>query len=271
MRSRLLPALLLTVPFSVLAQGEQLPIGARPAGMANAAVTLTDLWSAHHNQAGLAGLTSTTVGAFYQRHFLSEELSHQGIAAAIKLGKGTLAVSGNMFGFDLYRETKAGLAYAMNFGEGLRAGVQLDYLNIRLGEGYGSKSAVAAEIGVQARLVEKLWIGAHVYNPNRTKIGGPYDERVPTIIRAGLGWLPSDKLTINCELVKDIDKPEGIRAGLEWHPTKVLFLRTGISTAPVQGHFGLGLRFGQLDADLAVAFRSQLGATPQIGLQYRFK
>ena len=186
MRSRLLPALLLFCPIGVFAQADGLPIGARPAGMGNAAVTLVDLWSVHHNQAGLAGLKSTTVGAFYQRHLLSEELSHQGLAVAIKLGKGTLALNGNLFGFNLYRETKAGLAYAMNFGEGLRAAIQLDYLNIRLGEGYGSKSAVAAEIGVQARLVEKLWIGAHVYNPNRAKIGGPYDERVPTVFRACL-------------------------------------------------------------------------------------
>jgi len=33
----------------------------------------------------------------------------------------------------------------------------------------------------------------------------------------------------------------------------------------------LGLRFGKIDADLAVSFRSQLGATPQIGLLYRFE
>lgn len=263
--------LLLAAPTLLCAQAEGLPVGARPAGMGNAAVMLTDVWSTHHNQAGLAGLEHTTVGIFFQRHFLSEELNHQGLAAAIKLGKGTIGVSGNLYGFDLYSETKAGLAYAMSFGDGLRAGVQLDYLNIRLGEGYGSRSAVAAEIGVQARLVERLWIGAHVYNPNRAKVGGPYEERIPTIIRAGLGWLPSSKLTINCELVKDIDKQESVRAGLEWHPSKVLFLRTGMSTAPVQGHFGLGVRFGNFDADLAVAFRSQLGATPQIGLLYRFE
>jgi hypothetical protein len=39
----------------------------------------------------------------------------------------------------------------------------------------------------------------------------------------------------------------------------------------VQAHFGAGVRLKQLDIDLAMAVRSQLGPTPMIGLNYRFK
>lgn len=254
-----------------LAGGEDLPVGARFAGMGYAGLTVADLWSLRLNPAGLAGLEKPTAGAFYQNHYLTKDLSHQGLAVAIPLGKGTLGIAADRFGYNLYNESKVSAAYAMRFGEGLRAAVQLDYLGVRLGENYGSSSAIAAEFGVQAKLTEALWIGAHVYNPTRALLGGPYDERIPTLLRAGLGYTFSKKLLMTLDAEKDIDRQERFRIGMEYHPNEVLYLRTGISTGPVQGHFGAGFRFKQLDIDLAVSVRSQLGATPILGLNYRFK
>ncbi|MBK7083220.1 MAG: hypothetical protein IPH53_00505 [Flavobacteriales bacterium] len=251
---RLTSLLLCLRALALCAGGDNTPVGPRIAGMGQAGVTLIDLWSVHHNQAGLAGLTKITVGAHYQRHFLSEELSQQGLAVAIPLGKGTIAVSGNSLGFDLYRETKAGVAYAVRFGEGLRAGVQLNYFNVRLGENYGSRSMMTAELGIQARLTEKLWLGAHLYNPTRAELGGPHD-----------------KGAYHPEVAKDIDKQEQFHSGIEYRPINALFLRTGVSTGPVQGHFGAGVRVKNFDIDLAVAYRSLLGPTPMIGLNYRFE
>ena len=97
------------------------------------------------------------------------------------------------------------------------------------------------------------------------------DERVPTLLRAGFGYFVSSKLTMTAEVEKDIDRDERFRFGLEYNPNKVLYLRTGISTAAVQGHFGVGFRLKQMDIDLAVAMRSQLGPTPMLNLNYRFK
>jgi hypothetical protein len=97
------------------------------------------------------------------------------------------------------------------------------------------------------------------------------EERVPTLLRVGLGYTFSTKLLMTVEAEKDIDMPERFRIGVEYAPNKVLFLRTGISTGPVQAHFGAGVRLKQLDIDLAMAVRSQLGPTPMIGLNYRFK
>lgn len=269
---RLLLAVLgLSIPCAIHAGGENMPVGARIAGMGQAGITLIDLWSVHHNQAGLAGLLTPTAGAFYQRHFLSEELSHQGLAFTLPLGRGTLAVSGSSMGYSLYREGKYGLAYAMRFGDGLRVGVQMDYLTVRFGEEYGSRGMVTAEVGVQARITDELWIGAHLYNPTRAELGGPYQEETPAILRAGLGYTFSPRLAMTGEVVKDVDRPERFQVGLEYQPHSVLFLRTGVGTGPTQGHFGLGVRMGGVDVNLAVAFRSRLGPTPMIDLAYRFQ
>lgn len=269
MRSPLL-ALVLTTSLHVSASGEQLPAGARAAGMGYTGLTVADLWSIRLNPAGLAGLDKPVAGGFYQSHWLSPDLAQQGLAVAVPLGKGTLGISGDRFGYTLYNETRASVAYAMRFGEGLRAAVQMDYLGVRLGENYGSASTIAAEFGVQARLTEALWIGAHVYNPNRAKLGGPYDERVPTLLRAGFGYTFSKKLLMTLEVEKDIDRAERMRMGIEYHPNEVLYLRTGITTGPVQGHFGAGFRLDRFDIDLGVAVRSQFGTTPILGLNYRF-
>jgi hypothetical protein len=255
----------------VRAGGDPIPVGARFGGMGNAGITLIDLWSVRRNPAGLAGLDKPMAGLYYQQHWLSPDLAMKGFAAAVPLGKGTLALSGNDFGYSLYREQLFGLAYAMRFGEGLRASVQLDYLGTRLGENYGSSSAMVAELGMQAKLNDHLWIGAHLYNPGRAKLGGPYEEKIPTLLRAGLGYTFSEKLLMTGEVEKDIDRRERYMAGIEYHPNQALYLRTGISTGNTQGHFGVGLRFGQFDVDMAVSFRGQLGATPQLNLNYRFK
>ena len=253
------------------AGGDPIPVGARLGGMGNAGTTLIDLWSVRLNQAGLAGLERPTAGMYFQNHWLSEELSMKGLAVALPLGNGTIAISGSDFGYSLYREQQFGVAYAMRFGDGLRAAVQLDYLSTRLGENYGSSSAVMAELGMQARLTEDLWIGAHLYNPGGATLGGPYDEKIPTLLRVGLGYTFSDKLQMTADVVKDIDRKEQLRMGLEYHPNEVLFIRTGFSTAAVQGHVGVGVRFGQFDMDMAVSFNGDLGATPQLNLNYRFK
>jgi opacity protein-like surface antigen len=260
-----------------LAGGDPLTVGARFAGMGGSGLTLADLWSVRLNPAGIAGLEAPVAGLFYQRHFLSEELAHQGLAVALPVGKGAFGLGVDRFGYSLYNETRASLAYAMRFGEGLRAAVQLNYLGVQLGGNYGGTSAFAAELGVQARISEQFWLGAHLYNPTRAKLGAvtdgdvTLDERVPTLLRAGLGWVVSSKLTLTGEVEKDIDRAERFRFGVEYNPSKALFLRTGISTANVQGHFGVGVRTGRLDVDLALAVRAQLGPTPMINLNYRFK
>lgn len=259
------------LPATLLAGGEPTVGSARFAGMGNAAITLMDLWNVSGNQAGLAGLEHPVAGAYYQQHWLSPDLAQQGLAFALPVGKGCFALSAYSFGNDLYAQRSFGLAYAMKLNDGLRVGLQLDYLNLRLGDDYGSTSAITAELGVQARLTEHLWIGAHLYNPNRATLGGPYDERAPTVISAGLGYTFSDQVTLTAETSKDIDRREQYRAGIEFHPISALFLRTGVSTGPTKAHFGVGVRMKQVDLDMAVVIRSQLGLTPMVNLNYRFQ
>lgn len=251
-------------------------MGTRFAGMGWSGLTLTDVWSVRLNPAGIAALEKPVAGLSYQRHWLSEDLAHQGVAVALPVGNGAFGIGADRFGYSLYNETRASLAYAMRFGEGLRAAVQMNYVGVGLGEQYGRRGTVVAEAGVQARITDALWIGAHLYNPNGSGLGTTgdegvmVDERLPTLLRAGLGYTFSDRLLMTVEAEKDLDHDERVRVGVEYRPASVLFLRAGISTAPVGSHFGAGLRLERVDIDLAMVVRSHLGPTPMITLNYRF-
>ena len=256
--------------------GDPLPMGTRFAGMGWSGLTLTDVWGVRLNPAGIAALERPVAGLSYQQHWLSGDLAHQGLAVALPTGKGAFGIGVDRFGYDLYDQTRASLAYAMRFGDGLRAAVQMNYVGVGLGENYGRRGTVVAEVGMQARITEALWIGAHLYNPNRSGLGTTgdeaviVDERLPTLLRAGMAYTFSDKLLMTVEAEKDMDHDARFRMGIEYQPAKVLYLRTGISTAPVGSHFGVGLRLEHFDIDMAVAVRSYLGPTPMITINYRF-
>jgi hypothetical protein len=126
----------------------------------------------------------------------------------------------------------------MRFGEGLRAGVQLDYLNVQLGDDYGSSNTWSPRSACRRGSPMRCGSCAPV-QPTQTELGGPYAEKVPTVMRAGLDYTFSDKLLMTGAVEKDIDKPETFRGGSNTI-RRTHCSSAGRSTGPVQGHFGSG-------------------------------
>ena len=139
---------LATTSTNVLAGGENYPIGARSAAMGNASTMLSDLWAVHHNQAGLAGLTSPVAGIHYENRFSLQELSLKAAAFALPLagdGHSVIGLSMVSFGYSAYSDMKVGLAFGKQLGDKYSVGLQLDYLQTSIGNEYGRKGAVAAD------------------------------------------------------------------------------------------------------------------------------
>lgn len=272
MGKRILSLILFILSFHFsFAWSDNYHLGARQAGIANAAVSLSDVWSVHHNQAGLGFMKKAAAGVYYENRFLLKELSLKGGAVAYPVKAGTFGLSISSFGYANYSENKVGLAFGRSFGEKFSAGIQLDYLNTHIGENYGKRSAVAGEIGIQAKPLKDLTIGVHLFNPTRSRVDDYDDERAPTILRFGMDYKFSDKVFVAMEAEKDVDHKPVFKAGLEYIPTEVLYLRAGISTNPSQSSFGFGLKLSQFKLDIASSFHSVLGFTPQVGLVYEMK
>lgn len=247
------------------------PIGARSSGMGNASVSLGDVWSAHHNQAGLGFVRDISAGAYYENRFLLKEISIKGGVVALPVKAGTFGLTISNFGYSLYNENKYSLSFAKAFGDKLSAGVAIDYLTTKIAEGYGSKGVLAAEFGIQAKPLKGLTIGAHVFNPTRSKIADYNDERLPTIIRFGGDYDFSEKVKIAVETEKDMSQKAIFKAGIEYKPVKEFYLRAGIGTNPTLTSFGFGINLKNLKIDVAGNYHQTLGISPQLGLTYIFK
>ena len=258
--------LIMIIISSCFASGENWAIGGRSAGMANASVTLNDLWAIHNNQAGLSEIKNISAGIYYENLYGLKELGLKSGAAVLPTKSGVFGISLSYFGYSQYNENKIGLAYAKSFGNKFSAGIQLDYLSTHIAENYGNTSAIAAEIGLLYKINKKINIGAHVYNPTRTKIADYNDERVPTTFRLGLSYLISEKLIVAFESEKDIQYKPSFKAGFEYHAVKQFYFRAGISTNPILNSFGFGLEFKNFNLDFATSYHQALGFTPQVSI-----
>jgi hypothetical protein len=249
---------------------ENYPIGSRPAAMGNASVATGDLWSVHHNQAGLALLNSLQVGIHHENRFMVPEFGLQAVALAVPARPGVIGLSYSYFGFSRYNESKLGLAFGRRFGERLATGVQINYLHTYIAEDYGTTGNITVEGGFIAQPVDGLYIGAHIYNPTRTRITTYYDNPVPVIFRFGMAGHFDQKIIAVAEVEKEADFRPVFKAGIEIGVHGPLFLRTGIRSDPVQPSFGIGYILGSLFADLAFTNHRQLGLTPHFSLSYIF-
>lgn len=254
------------------AGNENVPAGARSAGVSGASVCYSDLWSAFHNQAGLAAVKKISGGIYFENRFSISELGVKGFAFALPAGEsGTFALSGTYFGNSLYNEKKIGIGFGKNIGSKLKAGVQLDYLSTFIAEGYGTRTTFTGEAGILAEPVKNLLLGFHICNPTQTKIADYADERVPVIMRFGAAFKFSDKVIVSIENEKQVDAEGIFKTGIDYHIAEPLYLRGGIATNPAMSSFGFGLKLGQFMFDAAASFHEVLGFTPQFSLHYAVK
>jgi len=277
---RIVSFVLAMTPNTVFAGGENYPIGARSAAMGNASVTLSDLWAVHHNQAGLAGLTSPVAGIHYENRFSMQELSLKAAAFALPLpgeGHSVIGLSIVSFGYSAYSDMKIGLAFGKQLGDKYSVGLQLDYLQTSIGNEYGRKGAVAAEAGLQAEIIDDLTMGVHIFNPTRAKLleysiqEETEIERIPTIMRFGINYAFSEKVSVSLETEKDVYFKAIFKGGIEYHLIDILYLRGGLSSDPVYNSFGFGLDINSIRLDFAASKHQVLGYTTQINLVYNFQ
>lgn len=266
----------------LLASNGNTPIGGRSAALANSSVTLTDFWSVHNNQAGLANFNNISVGFFYENWFMVQELGLRAGAFVLPTKSGVFGLNYNYFGYTKYNEQKIGLAYARAFGENFSMGLQLDYLSTRIAEDYGSNSTFTFELGIRTQLSEGFVIAAHVYNPIGAHIENEYNENIPTIFKLGLSYQLSDKFLFALETEKDLEYKPLIRGGIEYVIVKQAIVRIGYSTLPSTSGsqnfsissfyaFGFGLNLEKLKIDFSSTIHQTLGWSPQISITYNFK
>ncbi len=252
-------------------QAQNVSHGAVSSSMGGVFTTTADFWSSLNNQAGLAQIDRPVAGVGYNNEFLLKELAtkYAGFALPVK-GTGVFGLNVSQFGFSLLNQTKVGIAYGMKFSEAFRAGIQLDYFHLKLGDIYGSTSAFTFELGAQYNLNEKWRFGAHLFNPTMAKLADFNDERMTTILSAGASFMASEQVQFAAEIEKTIENKPSMKLGIDYSILDYLNVRIGAASKPTRFAFGVGLDIGQFELDLAGSYHETLGFSPSTSLIVKF-
>jgi hypothetical protein len=108
-----------------------------------------------------------------------------------------------------------------------------------------------------------------VININQPKLSELDEERIPTVLIAGVLMKTSDDVTVTAELEKDLDHNPAVKAGIEYRILKKFFLRTGIRIQPNTGYFGFGFKPARYCIDYAFQYNQGIGSRHQASVSYK--
>jgi hypothetical protein len=245
---------------------ETLPKGARSSGLGNAHVTLGDVWSVFNNIGGLSRSEASQVSFAYDHRLNLNELTTLAVAAVLKGEKSALGIGVSTFGSDYFSQSQFGLGFSNQLGIA-SLGIKVNYFQTSI-EGFGTGRAAVIEFGGVAELTPELFFGAHIYNPGRARYGKNSPDHLPTVVKAGISYRPSDKLMLNVEAEKDILLDPLVKIGLEYNLMDKIWARTGLNTFAQSLFFGIGFHFRKIQLDYAMNQHPQLGYTHHFSFNY---
>ena len=231
-------------------------------------LTQTNVWSNLSNQAGLAEITQLSVGVSTKNSFGIKELSTHVAIFALPVSGGVFGLNVAYTGFELYNETKIGLAFGKKLSKSFNVGIQADYLGIYADGSTNNKNSFTFEIGAQKRLMRDLTLGIHIFNPIAVKLNET--EVIPTIFKLGLRYDANSKVSVFTETELENGENGILKAGLEYKIIEQLQLRTGFSTNPAKNTFGIGYTLNNIQVDIAINRHQLLGYSPQFSISSTF-
>ncbi len=246
------------------------------------------------NPAAMSTVTNGFVMASTQRIFNQSFLPYNVLTTGLdlpggfgKLGLSFESMSVSYLEENLSGETAVGLSHAFTLQKDristLNMGYTLKFMNVDYGQSagisgtgadgmdLGSASAFGVDIGFQATLSKRHWLGVVVHNINRPQIGsGATTSMLPRDVQAGFSYAPTRQVITSFALVSSPDHASEFHAGLQYALNPYLSLRGGIQSNP--NRFGTGFSFKAKDIalDYALSTHPILPVTHQFSIAYAF-
>ncbi|MGY3052346.1 hypothetical protein ACVWYG_000536 [Pedobacter sp. UYEF25] len=256
-----------TFPIQLIAQEN---LGPRLTAMGNNSAAVADVWAIQANAAAITFLKRPIVSINYIKHFLSEEISTQGLAVVIPTKNNFISVGFNRYGLSSYNQNKISFAYAKAFGNQLSMAMTANYHQLKI-TNYGSSNAFSADVGFYFRFSKIFSLGAYMTNPTKQSFANA-EVSIPikTSFNIGASYLVSDKVLMAATASKLLKNAIDVSFGMEYKIAMPIALRAGVSAKPFKQYAGFGVDFNKLLIDFATIFDSNLGYSPQIALGYAF-
>lgn len=242
------------------------PVGPKALGMGGVSVMNADHWSVLNNPAGLATAQDISGFVSYRSIFDFSPFNTVSAGALIPAGFGNLGVGVFRFGDDLFNTQMFSVAASRKIGI-MALGIKASYLQLNI-DGFGSKGVFVADIGGVADLTPELTFGAHIYNFTQSAISAETNERVPTVIRLGLAYQPTNEFTFVIEGEKDVNLDPDLKLGIQYQLIEKVHLRTGFSGLNNSHSFGGGLELKKFVIDYGVSVDRDLGSTHNFGISF---
>jgi len=263
-------ALVVMCSYVVMAGGNYETGGARSSGVGGASVMLRDQWSTSNNPGALGLVDRYFIGVAYESRYFIPEAAYKGLSFAAPLGGGTIGVIGHSFGYASYNDNRLGLSYARELSDYISLGVQVNYVQVNIGDVYGQRSSITGEVGALITPNENTAIGVHLVNPTRAKLADYDDERIPTLLKIGGSYCFSEKVKLLAQVDKDLELPINGRMGIEYEPMDDFYMRTGFSTLNRSYAFGIGYSWRGIIVDVSNQWSQQLGFGATASMAYTF-
>ncbi|WP_291782896.1 hypothetical protein [Cecembia sp.] len=248
------------IDYPIFGQGtETLPKGARSMGFANANTTVADAWSIFNNIGGLSRINHSQVAFGYDHRMDLDELTTLAAAIAFKNNNLGWGIGVSSFGSEYFSQQQLGIGISNQLGIA-SLGLKVNYFQTSI-EGFGTGRAAVLEFGGIAELSPELFFGAHIYNPTRASYGKNSPDHLPTVVKAGIAYKPSEKVSLQVEAEKDILLDPILKIGLEYNLFNKFWSRTGINTHSSLLFFGIGFQGRSIHVDYAMTQHPALGYT----------
>ncbi|MCS6833688.1 MAG: hypothetical protein NZ521_08940, partial [Flammeovirgaceae bacterium] len=210
----------------VFAQVYRGAVGAEAVGMGGAVVAMESPYASFNNIANVAQLKEISLVAAYENKFSIGIFNTVAAACNLPLkNSGVIALTTQRFGNEAYSEQSLSLGYAYHLG-GVNLGLKANYLQYAA-EGLGTRSTVGLDFGVRTQLAKTIFLAAHFFNVNQARLLAFQNERVPSVLKIGFSYTPTDKLMVNIEGEKDLAFEPLYRAGIAYKIVPQLTGRVG--------------------------------------------
>lgn len=172
-------------------------------------------------------------------------------------------------GIEVYQEQQFRLFYGRRLSERFQLGGSAHLMRVSAQE-YGSANSLTFGIGLLARALPNVWLGARLQNPFQQKIG---NYEALSLLRIGAAWQASDLLAFLGEVEKSLERDPQVKMGIEYSPVDVLVVRAGVRTGgAARIAFGAGFRLKNgLALDFGSEWHPSLGITPSAMIVWRKK
>ncbi len=275
-----------TVMFSQVTT-EQIYHGAQSMALAGSNVaSINNAFAVFQNPAGLSRVNQITGAVSYTQTAGLSFFPHSMAAAVLPIGQSgaggisveNLSVSAG--GALLTQETALSAHYGFyvqkDRNSTLAVGLSTKYLSVEYGKSagisgdgsdgidLGKSQTLGVDIGFQASLRNRHWMGVLIKNINRPKLGKTVLIDLPKTVEIGMAYSPYATVWTTFSLRRSAGHPTQYGAGLEYELIPGLTLYSGVHSNPNRLGAGFRLSVNRVHLDYGLLTHPVLSLTHQV-------